>query len=149
MICSPGLTSTQHRKLNRVHIHKQEWALVKILKNSLKVFYEATVILSGKNYQTLSVSKFVQNALFNYFDQIVDKFGKVTIATQSTSSQQKIEQVKGEIAKNFGPIHENIFQGKSYSKRTKGYSSEFQNFGDHFVAVAYVLLERYNRSHRI
>jgi hypothetical protein len=111
-----------------VHIHEQEWALVKILKNSLKVFYEATVILSGKNYQTLSVSKFVQNALFNYFDQIVDKFGKVTIATQSTSSQQKIEEVKEEIARTLLQYMKTYFKEKVTAKEQKAILVSFKTW---------------------
>ena len=65
-----------------------------MLNNFLKLFYDATTILSGRNYPTLAISKFVQNALFKYFD----KFNEGA-ATAKTQSQQKLLDIENEIGK--------------------------------------------------
>ncbi len=89
-----GIDDKLQRKLIKLQMNENEWELVKIIIKCLKPFYHATVILSGRNYPTLSLSTFIQNNIHTFFDNLLNEHSKPTI----TYSQRKNAEIVNEIA---------------------------------------------------
>ena len=63
-----GLTEKQISKLKKLSLLSEDWKFLKILHFDLVPFFEATKLLSTRNFPTLSLAKFVQNMLMNFLE---------------------------------------------------------------------------------
>ncbi|XP_047133825.2 uncharacterized protein LOC124811958 [Hydra vulgaris] len=63
-----GLTEKQINKLKKLALLSDDWKFLDILHYNLAPFFEATKLLSTKNFPTLSSAKFVQNTLMNFLE---------------------------------------------------------------------------------
>ena len=63
-----GLTEKQISKLKKLNLLSEDWKFLEILHYNLSLFFEATKLLSTRNFQTLSTAKFFQNTLMNSFE---------------------------------------------------------------------------------
>ena len=64
----PGITKTQIKKLHDSKITGNEWNLIQALRRVLERFYEATKVLSGQKYPTLSLAYAVIFSLMHYLN---------------------------------------------------------------------------------
>ena len=64
----PGVTKTQIEKLNDSKIIGNEWTLIQALRRVLERFYEATKMLSGQKYPTLSLAYAIIFSLMHYLN---------------------------------------------------------------------------------
>ena len=64
--------------LKSLELSQIDWKVVELLTKNLKPLFDATVLLSGKNYPTLSISKFEENVLFHYFENASSEFSSST-----------------------------------------------------------------------
>lgn len=62
----PGVTDQQRRKLMNSKIDGNDWNLIQALRRVLERFDEATKVLSGQNYPTLSLSYAIIISLSHY-----------------------------------------------------------------------------------
>lgn len=67
-----GITDQQRRKLVNSKINGNEWNLIQALRRVLERFDEATKVLSGQNYPTLSLSYAIVNSLSHYLNNRSD-----------------------------------------------------------------------------
>ena len=67
-----GVTDQQRRKLVNSKINGNEWNLIQGLRRVLERFDEATKVLSGQNYPTLSLSYAIVNSLSHYLNNRSD-----------------------------------------------------------------------------
>ena len=63
-----GLTEKQISKLEKLNLLLEEWKFLEILHYNLVPFFEATKLLSNRNFPTLSSAKFAQNTLMNFLE---------------------------------------------------------------------------------
>jgi len=61
-----GIKIDQIKKLEKLHFSSTDWMLVDTLYLVLKPFYDATKLLSGQNYPTLSIAHVVYKSLTNH-----------------------------------------------------------------------------------
>ena len=66
-----GLTDKQERKLDKLKLSKEDWELIEALVVILEPIHEATKIISGRNYSTLSLGKGLENIMFNAYEKIM------------------------------------------------------------------------------
>jgi hypothetical protein len=52
----PGLTQSQRTKLSALKFDNRDWCIIESLKDILQPFYFATKLMSGRSYNTLSLS---------------------------------------------------------------------------------------------
>ena len=59
--CNPqlisGIKKTQETKLKKLVLSSKDWQMINSLKKVLYPFYRATVLLQGRKYETLAMSK--------------------------------------------------------------------------------------------
>ena len=65
--------------LKSLEISQIDWKIIDVLIKNLKPLFDATTILSGQQYPTLSISKFIENALFCFFET----YSSTNISTQN------------------------------------------------------------------
>ncbi|MBY0580649.1 MAG: hypothetical protein K2P53_03070 [Rickettsiales bacterium] len=63
-----GLTEKQITKLKKLTLLSEDWKFLDILHHNLAPFFEATKLLSTRNFPSLSSAKFVQNTLMNFLE---------------------------------------------------------------------------------
>ena len=68
----PGVTNRQRKKLVNSKINGNDWNLIQALRRVLERFDEATKVLSGRNYPTLSLSYAIINSLLHYLNDRSD-----------------------------------------------------------------------------
>ena len=54
--------------LKSLEITQNDWKVIEVLIKNLKPLFDATTLLSGQQYPTISIAKFVENALFSFFN---------------------------------------------------------------------------------
>ena len=67
-----GLSRAKIRKLGLLHLDQEDWSNLNLLKKNLEPFYCATKMLSGRKYQTLSISFVVQKVLKSFYSEKVE-----------------------------------------------------------------------------
>ncbi|CAF4007827.1 unnamed protein product, partial [Rotaria sp. Silwood1] len=67
-----GIKPTQYERLKRLAFSRIDWSILMGMKNVLKAFRDATVLLSGRKYATLGISYFVIAGLKQYLTTIDD-----------------------------------------------------------------------------
>jgi hypothetical protein len=81
--CNPqliqGISKKQERNLKNLILKAKNWEIIIILIKLLKPFYKASLMLQGKTYQTLSLSKAIEIILFQYYENIVTKSSGVEL----------------------------------------------------------------------
>jgi hypothetical protein len=65
-----GLKAKQRTKLESLHLSNEEWIICDILLNILHPFFEATKMLSGRNYPTLAISFLIQKHLSCFLSNV-------------------------------------------------------------------------------
>ena len=68
----PGVTDQQRKKLLNSKINGNDWNLIQALRRVLERFDEATKVLSGHNYPTLSLSYAITISLSHYLNNRSD-----------------------------------------------------------------------------
>jgi hypothetical protein len=64
----PGITDQQRKKLFNSKLTGNDWNLIQALRRVLERFDEATKVLSGQNYPTLSLSYAIVFSLLHYLN---------------------------------------------------------------------------------
>ncbi|CAF4098315.1 unnamed protein product, partial [Rotaria sordida] len=67
-----GIKPIQYERLKRLAFSRIDWSILMGMKNVLKAFRDATVLLSGRKYATLGISYFVIAGLKQYLTTIDD-----------------------------------------------------------------------------
>ncbi|CAF1366419.1 unnamed protein product, partial [Didymodactylos carnosus] len=65
-----GLTKRQQAKLMGVHLSNNDWSLLQSLRYVLERFSDATELVSGKNYPTLSIAYAVKLSLHHFLNDL-------------------------------------------------------------------------------
>ena len=69
--CNPqliqGIKKQHLEKLRKINFKQDDWASINVLINVLKPFYQASVMLQGQKYHTLSMSKVIETTLIDFY----------------------------------------------------------------------------------
>ena len=65
-----GLILSKAEKLKRLALTYDEWECIETIEPLLYRFYEATKLLSGRHYSTLSIGRFIQSTLLRSFEDL-------------------------------------------------------------------------------
>ena len=63
-----GLTEKQISKPKKLNLLSEDWKLLGVLRYDLVPFFEASKLLSARNFSSLSSAKYVQNTLMNFLE---------------------------------------------------------------------------------
>ena len=66
----PGITTSITNNIKKLSLKDEEWTLILAMTEVLSPFYEATKMLSGRTYQTLSISYLIMNGLNHFLDYV-------------------------------------------------------------------------------